>query len=632
MQRKRIVKPTEWARGGLVAWGLLCWGTVAAAQPAPETEPASEPAAEPEEDEPPQAPADEQPEVVSDEPGPDPDQAEGTADEEPSESVAELSEPPPTAPTEEEASTVAPNEAPKAEATTADTAAEATAADAELPDDRLSHPGYVPGYRRYPRLGLAPYTPRGPGRPGIAPGFEAAIPPDQWTFRFSGFMKASLQVSLDERYHTQEGQHETLFHVPPQTVEEYASFLSTSTVPGNWVTLIFNYGTSRVNATVTIDTWNPAAPATYYQLGSHYQFNNAFLTYATPQIDVLRFTVKAGYFVENYGGLGEYGNGMYQAPIIGAVRGVGAKVTTETELSDEVVAALDVGVMGSRDGKAADGVIRGAGQSFGADPTRPASWIHLAQLGVVKKGDPELHVQAHYLKNWSREDRTKLERDILFTRQIDESKAPDRHITVYGFSATLKDSVYGFFGAAVAFIQAEYAYPLRGLITFGGDGEQLTDRWLGASSFGTGTMWLGAVNYQVSLGKIVAHPTPFWGDGPDIKIQTGFQIAGTTTDFERYDGRVRHKYGIDGLYTFLPWMGVGLRTDRVVPNSKDPEETFHVVAPRLQFKSDWNSRETIELIYGKWFYGTRTRNEGTGERSPERLDDQMFALSFNMWW
>jgi hypothetical protein len=86
------------------------------------------------------------------------------------------------------------------------------------------------------------------------------------------------------------------------------------------------------------------------------------------------------------------------------------------------------------------------------------------------------------------------------------------------------------------------------------------------------------------------------------------------------------------MYTLLPWFGVGLRVDRVIPNSKNSKETFHVLAPRLQFKTDWNSREAISIRYVKWFYGEESRNEGTGLRSPDRLDDQLWALNFNMWW
>jgi hypothetical protein len=145
-------------------------------------------------------------------------------------------------------------------------------------------------------------------------------------------------------------------------------------------------------------------------------------------------------------------------------------------------------------------------------------------------------------------------------------------------------------------------------------------------------MWVVGINYNFSLGKMVAHPVPFPGDGPDIVINTGFHIATTTTDYEPFDGRVRHKYGIDALYTFLPYLGLGCRVDRVVPDSKDSGKTFHVLAPRLQFKSNWTSHETITLRYAKWFYGPNTRSDGVGAREIDQLDDQLVALNFGMWW
>jgi len=73
-------------------------------------------------------------------------------------------------------------------------------------------------------------------------------------------------------------------------------------------------------------------------------------------------------------------------------------------------------------------------------------------------------------------------------------------------------------------------------------------------------------------------------------------------------------------------MGVGLRGDRVSPNSDDSGEAFEVLSPRVVFRSNYKSHEMVQLIYAKWFYGPRTCNEGTGLRTPERLDDQMVAL------
>ena len=70
-----------------------------------------------------------------------------------------------------------------------------------------------------------------------------------------------------------------------------------------------------------------------------------------------------------------------------------------------------------------------------------------------------------------------------------------------------------------------------------------------------------------SLAKIVSNPVPFNGDGPDIVLNTGFELAETWSHFAPYDGRVRHKYGLDVLYTALPYLGFGVRSDRVVPSS-----------------------------------------------------------------
>jgi hypothetical protein len=117
-----------------------------------------------------------------------------------------------------------------------------------------------------------------------------------------------------------------------------------------------------------------------------------------------------------------------------------------------------------------------------------------------------------------------------------------------------------------------------------------------------------------------------------VQIDTGFNIARTTSADPVFDGRVRHKYGISGLYTFIPYMGVGFRVDRVVPSSHDADETYHVIAPRIQFKTDWQSHENIVLSYVKWFLGPETHLDGTQPRTSERIDDEMFTLNFNMWW
>jgi hypothetical protein len=344
----------------------------------------------------------------------------------------------------------------------------------------------------------------------------------------------------------------------------------------------------------------------------------------------LRFTV--GHYVVDYGGLGEYGNGIYSGSIAGGARGVGESVVLEHDITDDWVGVIEHGVMGARTGKAPDGVVAQSNNGW-KNPALPAWWFQHGHIGVIKKGDPQLQIQAHVLTSWSADDTTSQELDVPGTRDVDESNVPDGRMTTYAINVRLKDSIYGFFGAGASVTNARHATVLRGgMVSYGGDGEQLQDRWLGESTGGTGKLYVFGLNHQISLGKVVAYPTPFPGDGPDLVLNGGFHIATTKTDFEGFDGRVRYKFGLDALYTFLSWLGAGIRADRIVPRGDDSRETFHVLATRLQFKTDWTSRESLTLNYVKWFYGERTRNEGTGLRTPDRLDDQMIALSYNMWW
>ena len=136
--------------------------------------------------------------------------------------------------------------------------------------------------------------------------------------------------------------------------------------------------------------------------------------------------------------------------------------------------------------------------------------------------------------------------------------------------------------------------------------------------------------------SVVATTAPmFDANGPDVALNMGAVVATTDTASPGFSGRTRYKFGADALYKFLPYMAVGGRVDHVVPSSKDSSETFNVVAARLVFRTDWQSREQIMLLYAKWFYGTNTHPEYSSLTSSlplPRLDDQLIALNVNIYW
>jgi hypothetical protein len=528
------------------------------------------------------------------------------------------------------------------------TAAPAPAAPPKRPllkSDRLERAGYVPGYRNYEGLSLSPYAPRVPGLPGgMTPSFGAPAPTDDWTFTFGGYMSATLQFSLNKRLDPQSGQSSTVLHTPPSIVEEYAAFPSTTALPGNWIGANLSYGSSYVTATVSLNTWNPTGPTN--QPGGQYFINNMFLKFRAPPIEnKLRLGFTVGFFSNAYGALGRYGGGFYTNPLTGEIQGAGLLTLAEYDLSDQLVLVAEHGIMntgGPREGFVPADVASGTGNGGnGGDPQFPTAFVHHAHLGVVKKGDLQLEMKLHFMTNWAQDDRVQRKRgtiaddpcDLPTTDEVNECFVPDGRLRVYGADVKMLSSAYGVLGIGGAYVTGHYAEPLKGIRTFGGDGEQLTSSWWGLTTQGNGKLWVAGISYSMSVAALMLHPEPFNGQAPDVQIDTGFNIGKSTSSEAAFSDRVRHKYGVKVTYTFLPFMGAGIRFDRVVPSSKDSDQTFHVLVPWVQWKSSWTSHETISLSYVKWFLGPHTHLDGLNPRyAYGKVDDQMVALNFNMWW
>lgn len=533
--------------------------------------------------------------------------------------------------------------------TTSAFAATPPAPEVETRDD-VRNSGYLPGYRTQQSLSLSPYAPTVGALPGgVTPGFGAPMPLGQWTFRFSGFFTASLQGSLNRRRVTTEGQGGPVFHTPPQTLDEYGSFVGTSTMPGQWVALNFSYGNPLVSANISLNTWNPSAPSTYYQIGSQYFINNAYLRFEVPALGDWKLHTLVGYFYNYYGNLSQYGPGMYTQSLIGSPRGVGESVVAEYHIGGDLNLIIEDGLMGTRNGKVPNGVVPTGGNGS-ANPIFPAAFVHHLHVGVLRNGERTLRAGLHWMTNWAQDDRVQTLSDNPVTRYVNEAHVRDGRIDVLAADATVQDRNWGYLGAAASFTRGENASLLRGLTTFGGDsGQTLTERWLGQTTSGSGKLYAAGVNYAVSLGRLLSAPAPFANDRPDLVLTAGFVIAytqvttpvvsGTTVgttfpaDVDLFNHRLRYKFGVDAFYTFMSWMSAGLRVDRVSPNSKDADENFFVLAPRLVFKRSWNSRENITLLYAKWFYGPHSHSEASSLiPSDIGLDDQLVALNVNLYW
>jgi hypothetical protein len=491
-------------------------------------------------------------------------------------------------------------------------------------------PGYLPGYRRAMGLGLSPYAPQTPGLPGgLTVPFSAPAPGDDWTFNFWGYMSAALRVGEGTRLDPTGQQFAQTLHTYPRIVDAYGQFNGTNVPQGSWVDLTFEYGNNRVTSHVKISTWKPTGGSDWTPIGSQNFVQQAYLTFKIP-VGPLNLKWNVGAFQNVYGGLGQYDVGRYNAAIIGNPFGVGETLTGQYDLAARYTLFLEDGFMG-RLGKTPVGAPAVVSIDGAFNSSIPSSWVHHAHAGIARHGVVPLVLGLHYISNFAQDERD--QQDDPRTPFVDEGNRPDPHMTILGADFRMIDNYLGNFAAAVSYADAHDATLLTGMNYFGAyNGEQVTKRFLGPQGGGTGQMLVVGLEYNVAWGRLLRYPVELSPNGPDLFSSFFVDFVKVASKDPDFDGRRMWKAGTELTYRWLSWLQLSGRYDHVAPNSKDSAESFDVVSPKLIFKSDWLSHETVTLSYTRWFYGAHTHAEFPNDFTRGQLDQTMYALTFGLWW
>ena len=183
------------------------------------------------------------------------------------------------------------------------------------------------------------------------------MPPNDWTFQFAGFMNVTAQFGVEPPAEPgARTERHRVSRAAATPIDEYQSFVGTSTMPGNWIQMNFRYGNRDVIANLTLSTWNPSQPTTYYQLGSQGFVNNAFLTYNVPRRSASCGCARTSATSSTTTATsGQYTAGMYQMPYVGGARGVGERWWREYPLTPELSLYVEEGFMGNRNGRSPAG-------------------------------------------------------------------------------------------------------------------------------------------------------------------------------------------------------------------------------------------------------------------------------------
>jgi hypothetical protein len=531
--------------------------------------------------------------------------------------------------------------------------------------DALARPGYIPGYRRFPALGLGPNVPSSPAMyGGTTVPYSAPGPSDAWNFNYSGFFAAGLRAVLRERPLPSDSERASgVVRNAVQTGEPFGA----GETQGSWVEMNFQYGNRIVTAHVTLTTWNPDRGASFTQLGSQNFIDKAYVTLRLPPIQKLRLGWAVGAFTQTYGNLGQYGGGFYRNQT-GQIGGVGETLSAEYDLTDTLVLTADHGIMGGDKAPGgcdepnitSDGAVERCAPGVSVAPVNfgdsydPSRWVQHFHLGFIKNGDITFTGQLHYMQNYSQDDRGLLPRTEeptsgtradydpdprAETPNVDESLVRgDGRYDVYGATLGFRGGQWARGGIGVAYAKAENAYSLHGLdVAFVGDGETFSRDWIGPRSINPktgdveGSLWTASAEAEFSWGTLWRLPEQFWGEGFNVTTAFGFQYGAIDSYDPERKGWKMYRVGIDTQVSMLPWLGSYVRIDQVNPKIDDPEQIFYALTARLVFRTWWNSHESVTLQYNKWIYGDEVPINFKAPPS-EKLDTDALSLGFGMWW
>jgi len=547
---------------------------------------------------------------------------------------------PPSAPAPAATPAPAPTPAPAApDATTAPAAAAAaTTAPAATPDPApAAPPAPAPKKKKKPEpkppkplLGLALSTPDSSALPGrLRPSFGVQpISSSDWKFDFHGFLNVPLRIGFNTREAPLDTQYQTVMHGPPLVPDEHERFEHTGVIPEPWVQLGFSFGNSDVVANVIIAAKSVSNAQGFFNPPTQLGINDAFLTFK-PGWEGADVEFDVGAFANRYGSTGEYDTGRYDTPVIARVAGVGSTARGMVPITGDLALLAELGMMGQWD-RAPLGV-EPAGWNDFADPVVGTSYAHHEHLGLAFGNKAELGL--HYAVAWTHDDRTL-------------RSQPDGNISVFGVDLEGQLPPYGRAYLALGHATAENSRSVSGVIrvlnTAGGPG--LIREYLGPESAGNGKLTTLGAQYDLSIGEIVRHPSPFSGYGPDIIVSlfgmyTHVQSDDKTTDQPGgrplYDGVNKLKYGIETTYSALSWLAGSLRYDRVVADMDYAAETFAVISPSVILRTDFNSQDQVTLRYSHWMYGSAvTVREGYPPKDVPWVepDEDTFSLTATMWW
>jgi hypothetical protein len=338
----------------------------------------------------------------------------------------------------------------------------------------------------------------------------------------------------------------------------------------------------------------------------------------------MRLRVQVGAFPANYGAPGPWGWGIF-GPVL-AIHGYGGTATANYDVTPSAQLYLEYGIAGVPE--VDEAVARGTYADW--PESGLSTVVNHVHAGISYQN--KYFARAHFARAAGADLRRYLD-DNPATPQIEHGS--DGHMDVAALELRLVADPYGQLGVTPVYWNFTNALSVHNGIWWGLDwtagGREMTNKFLGPQSGGTGRIAAVSAEYDFSVSRILHYPNQFDGNGPDLRVALAFLPFWTLKSADpSYDRTSGYFLGTTFEHVLLSWLST---TFAVYGESRDAatvDVTGQAVRGRwvtyngtvgIALHSDWQSQDRIGLAYSRYFYSQFT------DRNPALpLDRDVFTL------
>jgi hypothetical protein len=456
----------------------------------------------------------------------------------------------------------------------------------------------LPGSSTNPGVGMSPEAPPVPPAPGgRAPSFGAPADKDAWVFRLAGRISGWEQLGIGRRaedeFPTKSG---AILHTQPLTVGKVPIWAG----PGG--TLNFQYGSQTIMAFASVEAWLAGSEYSgYYRDEYGPRIRTAYLAATPAPIGDLRLRFQVGAFPSNYGAPGQWGWGIFGPAL--AINGYGGTATANLDLGPRLQLYLEYGISGVP--AVDEAFVRGTYANWPENGV--SSIVNHVHVGISREN--KYFAKLHLAQANGRDMRKWLDVAMPATPS-------DGTIRVAALELRWVNDPYGQLGVTPVYWEFDHALSVHGGIWWGLDwtagGREMTRKFLGPQSNGTGKIVAVSAEYDFSVSRILRSPEPFDGNGRDLRVSLAFLPFMTVSSQDpNYEDTKGYYLGATLEYVLFSWfstMAMVFGESRSMAMADVSGEwtrgrwASHSATAALVLHSDWQSQDRIVLAYSRYFY------------------------------